>query len=340
MKELIELIEKNLRNKFNYVSGTRVHIEIIELFKLKYCCDQKILSYEEVIRSEDLSLLDKEGIPFNIKIHLSENLKALALIQYEDLKILLLEYLNKNETILDLFEKEPKLCIANRYQSNLYDMSGNTTYVSDALSRNAIELEDFKFYDLVLKNNNKYLKDDEVNNEEYQNILICDETPVYLYKRNEINDEIIRLIGKFVIKGKNVVLKTTFKKISNIRDFRLRLKYLSQIILFDDITYLYFKHKEDETISIIDYNKEKIESLEKLMEIIKNNNEENNILVKTTVEEIKNNNYRIGFKLYQDGQEFEKRNINTIVDENTRLIDRLKDYDSIIAQEIDELINR
>ena len=219
-------------------------------------------------------------------------------------------------------------------------MSGNTTYVSDALSRNAIELEDFKFYDLVLKNNNKYLKDDEVNNEEYQNILICDETPVYLYKRNEINDEIIRLIGKFVIKGKNVVLKTTFKKISNIRDFRLRLKYLSQIILFDDITYLYFKHKEDETISIIDYNKEKIESLEKLMEIIKNNNEENNILVKTTVEEIKNNNYRIGFKLYQDGQEFEKRNINTIVDENTRLIDRLKDYDSIIAQEIDELINR
>ena len=92
MKELIELIEKNLRNKFNYVSGTRVHIEIIELFKLKYCCDQKILSYEEVIRSEDLSLLDKEGIPFNIKIHLSENLKALALIQYEDLKSLLLEY--------------------------------------------------------------------------------------------------------------------------------------------------------------------------------------------------------------------------------------------------------
>ena len=340
MKELIEFIEKNLRSKFNYVTATRVHSEIIELFKLKYCCDQKILTYEEVIRGEDLSIPDNEEIPFNIRIHLQENIKGLALIQYDDLKSLLLEYLNEKEAVLDIFEKGPRLCIANSYKSSVYDINGNTTYVVDTFSRFTTELNDFKFYDLVLGNNNKYLKFNEINYDEYQDVLICDETPVYLYKKNAVNSEIISLIGNLVTKGKNVVLKTTFKKISNMRDFRLRLKYLSQIILLEDIAYLYFKHKEDGNVSIIDYNKDKIESLEKLMQIIKNNNEENNILVKTTVEEIKNNNYRIGFKLYQDGQEFEKRNINTIVDENTRLIDRLKDYDSRIAQEIDRLINR
>ena len=344
MNELIEFVEKSLKTTQKYVSSTRLSDVIIEILKLKYCCDKKLINYEEVIRSEEPDKIKIEGAPFDIRISSEATLKALALIQYDDLKDLLLEYLRLRKFIFDPFDKETKICISNRYNFSMYDISGNTIYVPNLLKKSALsnrEIVNFKFYDLVLGKKNQYMEYSETDCDKYENVLICDETPRYIYIENEVEKEIIDLIRTFLRTNKNVVLKTTFKKISNIRNFRFILKYLDKIVLFDDeTTYCYFKNKEDLDISIIDYAKSKIESEEDLRNIIKEDLEKRDVLVKTSVEEIMKNNYRIGFKLYQDKEKSEKRNINAIVDANTKLINELKDYDSRIAKEIDKLINR
>jgi len=119
------------------------------------------------------------------------------------------------------------------------------------------------------------------------------------------------------------------------------MKYMSKVLLFDEAnTFVYYENKKDDKVSIINYNKDKINSLEKLNKIIEINRKQKDILVKTTIEDIKNNCYRIGFRLYQEASVDSTRNINEIVDENTRLIDRLARLNNEIEQEINKLINR
>ena len=90
----------------------------------------------------------------------------------------------------------------------------------------------------------------------------------------------------------------------------------------------------------LDYDKSKIKSLDRLYEIIDNNRRMKDVLTKTTIKNIKENHFRIGFRLYQNKLVNDIRNINEIVDENTRLLSRLNSLNSDIAKEIDKLINR
>ncbi len=81
-------------------------------------------------------------------------------------------------------------------------------------------------------------------------------------------------------------------------------------------------------------------TLDKLFDIIKSNRKIKDVLIKTNENEIRSNNCRIGFRLYQMNLETKNRGINDIVDQNTLLINRLSNINKRVEVEIDKLFNR
>ena len=96
------------------------------------------------------------------------------------------------------------------------------------------------------------------------------------------------------------------------------LSYYLYLILFLNILKIHiiilFNNEINKEISIINYDN--IKDLNKLHSIIKNNRKQKDILVKTNYDELRENNLRIGFNLYQLEKDNEIRDINKIVDEN------------------------
>ena len=64
------------------------------------------------------------------------------------------------------------------------------------------------------------------------------------------------------------------------------------------------------------------------------------LLVKIRYQDLVDNNMRIGFKLYQIERPDKIRDINKIVDENTRYLKRLNSINEIVEQEINILLNK
>lgn len=76
-------------------------------------------------------------------------------------------------------------------------------------------------------------------------------------------------------------------------------------------------------------------------EILKNvNRKQKDILVKITKQDIINNNYRIGFNLYQLEKTNKIKDINKIVDQNTRYLQRLNTLNQQVETQINKLLNR
>ena len=101
-----------------------------------------------------------------------------------------------------------------------------------------------------------------------------------------------------------------------------------------------FDNIESTEISIINYDKDKINSLDKLYNIIKTNRKQKDILVKTTYNELRENNLRIGFNLYQLEKENKVRDINKIIDENTRLLEQLNDINEDVENYWNKLFTK
>ena len=80
--------------------------------------------------------------------------------------------------------------------------------------------------------------------------------------------------------------------------------------------------------------------MDKLEQIIKLNRKQKDVLVKVTPEDIRQNNYRLGFKLYQTEMKGENKSINELVDENTKLVDLLANINQDIELELNKLINK
>lgn len=120
-------------------------------------------------------------------------------------------------------------------------------------------------------------------------MYICDNTPRYRFIRNSDND-IYNFINNILIRDKKIkmVLHTDFKKISNMKQARYLVNYISKVVFYDEKnTYLYFEIKDNNQVSIINYNRDKIKSLVKSHQIIENDRKQKDILVKTTIEDIK-----------------------------------------------------
>lgn len=339
INELIRETGKKIRQKKGYVSANSIKRNLFKLLVLKYYCDKGILSYEELIKKEKIENIESPVNKEN-KFNIIENTQLLGLIQYYDLKKLIKEYSEKNK--INLINEKNILCFSTELNIENYDITGNTTYIIDQLQITNDEIEVFKILDKMLEIENKYEKLENINIENYKQVIVYDNEPVYRFMRNSDTD-IYDIIQKLIEKNNklNITLQTSFKKISNMKEARRLIKYLSYILLYDDEkTFLCFKIKENDTISIIDYNKTKIKSIEKLKNIIKQNRKQKDILIKVTTKEIMDNYYRIGFKLYQDGHDNNKIDINKIVEENANLIEKLSYLDKRIQIEMNKLINK
>ena len=343
LDNLYEEITKLASKKRRFVTSSVTENILIPLLILKYLCDTKAYSYEEIVKLDSLENMEIKFEDNIIKFEESKTNKLLPLIQYEDLTSLIKEYLSTLKTGINIIpNNEKKVCISTMYTLNLYDTKGNTVYITTKYSSGARQITWFKFFDKVLKIKNEYITYDELDITKYDKLYIHDFMPKYRFIRNSNND-IYDLIRKTMPKNKNlsIILHTPYKKISNMNEAWYLLRYLNTVILYDDYdTFLEFNHKDDDNVSIINYQNIKNKSLSKLYEIIKTNRRQKDILTKTTIGDIRKNYYRIGFKLYQDKITPDVTNINDIVAENTRLVQELSDLDSQIEVEINKLINR
>lgn len=343
---MINNLKDEIRNEIlketKYVSEHRVDTNLIYLLALKYYCDKSLLSYEQLIKEtteENINIEEDFIITKSDKLRI---LKLLPLIQYENLQELVKDYLKTNKIGINLIDNShKKICLCNRIKKFIYDMTGNTTYIIDKFDLDKEEIIIFQFFDKALNLDNKYSKYEDIIFENYHYVYIYDDTPKYRFIKENSND-IYPLIRQILKKNNDlkIILHTDYKKISNIKQSRLIMKYMSKVLLDEETAFIFYEKKDNNKVSIINYNKDKIYSFDKLLQIIDNDRKQKDILVKTTTEDIINNHYRIGFKLYQSSIIEKARNINEIVDENTKLIEELSTINKRIEQEINKLINR
>jgi len=342
INNLKEEIRKELLKESKYISEERIDRILIYILSLKYHCDNSNIPYESLIKETDPKNIDIEE---NILITSDDQIKSIKLlkfIRYENLKELVTEYLENNKIGIKLLnQSKKKICIANKLNILIYDLYGNTTYITNKLNITKNQITIFKFFDKVLNLNNKYSLYEDLNFEDYDSVYIYDNTPKYRFIKENSNDTYL-LIKEILTKNNNlkIILHTSYKKISNLKQSISIIKYLSKVLLDEETAYLIYEKNNNQKVSIIDYNKDKINNLDKLFQIIENNRKQKDILVKITIDDIRNNYYRIGFKLYQSNIIETTKNINEIVDENTRLVEKLSTINKLIEEEINKLINR
>ena len=314
---------------------------VLYLIYLKYLCDKKKYKYEKVINDNtiyDLFNFVKIFKKNNIDIPINSLLRNISIY---DTKELTKGLINSFDSLLPIYDNdEERIIIINNnsliypFLLNLvgYDQEGHTTYVIN----NDKQLEYFKVIDEILGIKNKYLKEEEIDFTKYKYLCIYDTKPKYrvIKDYNEYD-----LIYNYIYKIENIILYTTYSKISNFKEGRRILKYLKNVILDNEKAILVF-NKDNKETSIINYDKEKIKTLDKLKNIINNNRKQKDILVKTTYSEIISNNSRIGFSLYELDKNEEIKDINKIVDENTRLLNDLNRINETVLEEINILLNK
>lgn len=341
--DVYEEMSKIVSKKRRVATPTLIELNLIPLFILKYLCDNNIYSYKEIVQLSSLENFEIKFEDYPIIFDDFKINKLLPLIQYDDITSLVKEYLNTLNTGISIIDSnKKKVCISTGYATSMYDISGNTTYVTDKFGIEIRKLCWFKFFDKVLNVNNDYIEFKDLDITKYNKLYFYDFAPKYLFIRNSDND-LYDLMRKLLFRNRDldIILHTSYKKISNMNNAWYLLKYLNVVVLYDEYnTFLRFRHKDNNEISIINYDKIKNKSISKLHEIIKNNRRQKDVLTKTTVDEIKKNHYRIGFRLYQDKLTRDVSNINDIVSENTRLVGRLSSLNSQIEIEINRLINR
>ena len=340
IKEIIKELEKidNLR-KTKFLKS-RENTFIIYLIYLKYLIDNKVYNYEEVILDDNLYEITHEIEFLNTfylkKEHLPIN-KILIKIKDISTKDLLLEFLSYIEHPITFHEENDNIIFINlrRYFINYYNPKGNTTYLINMMNSKDIEL--LKLFDTILGIKNNYIKGEDITLNNYDYIYIYDDIPKSRLRVNNVFEKIRILLRN----NKNIVLMTNYNKISNFQEGRFISHYLKTIIINDTkATILLNESNINKDISIINYDKEKISSLEKLQSIIKNNKKQKDILVKVSHNDLVENNLRIGFNLYQLEKECIIKDINKIVDENTKFLKRLNDINEIVEREINKLLNK
>ena len=307
------------------------------LIILKYLCETDELKLVDVIQENEIydiiyrSYVIKQIITaINIPIHT-------LLIKYKNnnSKELLLEFLssldkkitfhNDDENILymdvpfDLFE--------------LYNINGNGIYINGIDTNRAVDYYSiFKYFDKILGINNKYLNEEDIDYEKYNYLYIYNDIPKFRLVKN--NNEYTK-IRKYLLFVDNIILYTTYFKIRNFTEGRNISNYLNKIIIHNNDATLLFKKDNTGEISIINY-KDNID----IEKIIKNNRKQKDVLVKITENDLKENNYRIGFNLYNIDKDDKQNDINKIIKENSKYIELLSTLDSRIQFEIDMLLNK
>ena len=337
INNLIRKISIELRTNHKFITYDLIFQGLYEILYLKYLCDIKILTYNEIIEMVDLSklLIKDEKITFSLEISYQ---KYLHEIEYDKIENMIKEYVNTRKSVFDNFSFNNKkhLAVIDIVNESNYDLEGRTTYiVKNSYNNSFYQL--FKLFDKILNLNNDYQKMEEISFNNY------DELHYYCWQSRfssiSLNEEFFKEINNYVNKGLKVILYSSYNHINNYKNGRNTLSILKDVILLpNNKTLLIYDKKINDEISIINYLDEK--DVEKLKRIVVANRRIKNVLIKVKSNDIMLNNYRLGFRLYQ--LEYEKKNktINEIVDSNTRLIARLERINEVVETEINYLINK
>lgn len=327
----------DLINEINKLPGTPFKTNtIIYLIYLKYLCETKQYTYNEIINSNkiliDIPLIERSLN--NTYKNINSVNKLLQVIKDKDSKTLLLEYLNTLKKPINYHNNNDNVLYVSFYDipDKYYNINGNSSYLTYKEFSSSTKI--FKLFDKILGINNKYIKEiSEIKDYDY--IYIYDNIPKsYISERIKLFDYILISIKQ----NKNIILHTSYYKISNFNEGRYIYRYISKIIIGP--TDIIFNNNNNNEISIINYDN--INDPDKLNTIIKNNRKQKDILVKITYKDLKDNNLRIGFNLYQlEKEEIDiNKKINKIVDENTNYIKQLIRINDTIEQEINTLLNK
>jgi len=339
INNIIEKIKDELRKNMNFPIYPLMFQGLYEILSLKYLCDNNVLKYNDIMKEHDLSTLkvNDKKLVFSLNINYK---KLLHEIEYENLEDMIYEYINSDKEVYNKLslsdERRLAFLDATIVNASYYDLEGKTTYIFKDECESSIYLI-FQFFDKVLNLKNDYKHIDEVNLDDY-----CE---IHFYRMRlkygtlNLDKKIFEEINYYVSKGLKVILYTNYSRINNYKNGNCTLRYLKNIIFLpNNKSILIYDKKENDEISIINYTVEN--NLEKLKKIIINNRKVKDILIKIKINDIFNNNCRLGFRLYQLEYENKNKTINEIVDYNTRLIKRLERINEVVEKEINFLINK
>ena len=334
ISELITEIDEILHNYKIHIGNNISYI--VYLIHLKYLVETNKYTFEEVISNDKVYPLNKEAQRIakydNRKLPINRLLFKIKDISSKNLLLELLSYLKKPFYLHDVNDRIAYLNI----ESNLYEyynQNGNSTYIMKIPEC----YETFRIFDKILNIHNKYISIDDIAKQEcsYDYIYIYDNT----LRFSKTSDNLLETINNLKQITNNIILIARYTKISNFREGRFLIRYIKTIVLDNKQAILHFQNnKENDEIAII--NAENIQNKNKLLSIIKTNKKRKDILLKIKVQDLRDNNYRIGFKLYQLEKTDTIKDINKIVDENTNYLEKLNRINLIVESEINKLLNR
>lgn len=341
---VISMIDELFQEIKDILLKHKVHIGnptsyVAYLIHLKYLCEENVYSFEEVVSNDFVYPLNKETrriLKFNEGLKLPIN-KLLFNVRNLSSKELLEEFLNTLEKPLYLHQNYDSIAYLE-IESNLYEYYnpfGNATYIM----RMSEYYETFQIFDKILNIQNHYVLFDDAKN----NIKSYHFDYLYIYDNTlrfrKTSDDLLEEIQKFFPIMNHVILMARYSKISNFREGRFLTKYIKTIILDNKRAIIHFqKEKDNEEITII--NTDSVKDKSKLLSIIKNNRKQKDVLLKITHQDIRDNNYRIGFHLYTLEKTNKIKDINKIVDENTNYLEQLNRINQTVEVEINRLLNR
>ncbi len=353
--KIFKVLDKS-NNGHLYTNKRYLNSIFILVMYIKYMCENNIdeLSFNNINNDNVYDYIKILCKKYNsIRSDLKIDIETIFDITKDVSSLDLIEELfkrNENKLGISLLNKNlRKACALFSDDISAYDRYGNTIYYNKTYNGNI----SYKLLDEMFGVSNKYIElsrnEKIVINDDVDLVYINDYYKSYDLTTKRIydndNNEICLLTNELLSRGIDVVLKSKYRCISLI-DVTYFYSQLDKIILGnessnDDSMIMFKAYKSSEDISIILYDKDYITGIDKLKEVIKDNKENSNYLIKVTYHDLLNNGCRIGFKLYSNEINKEKnKTIQQIIDDNERLMSELKILDHIIETETDYLINK
>lgn len=344
-KRITNLLKKYI-NEDKFYDKKRIADELyVVLLYVKYLCDNNIdgFSYDKITNEslDDIYNYLMKVCGYYVINDYFDIEKIIKLIQNKELKELIDDMFKNNEGLgINLIDKtEKKICLVFGYDFNEYDPYGNTIYIHYAPY---INMMTFKLLDKLLGIENEYYfyKDYEIS-KNIKYVYINDKLDTRTLTSSKFSINPLNYVRDFIKQNKEVLLKTEYKKISYFNITYDLKPFIKRIILNSKYekneSFILFNNKENKHINMILYDQIEIKEFYKII----NKTSDNKYITNITLEDIKNNNNRIGFKLYKNNlKSNETKKINEIIDENKKMNKLLDSLDYNISVEVDKLINK
>lgn len=340
-EEIIAQIEE-YRKAINQdkVLGSSIYYDL--LIYAKYIIEKENLDYFKIIngQTDELIKLLKErykGVPVKI-----DNLKEYKL--YEILgKLAFNDYVIEiyKDRVLDAYLDPNKKYLMVNASIRTYIQYPNIDIICEDFeinNKDSYALCKYKMRDEIIGiERNYYSSWNNINLEEYDALIFINDNKAKYIEFSEFN-------RKHITRMKEVFMITNYSNISNykssngisrlftsVRELKNKIK---SVYIDDEKAYITYIHKDEED----KINIKELSNIpdDKLKNIIDSDKEIENVSIYVTSQDIIENNYRIGFKTYNN--KTDNKELLRLVDNNARMTKRIRELDDEISRQIDRMI--